>query len=36
MKDRNQKAVIFDDYICEKNQNDIINFFIQGRHKIVT
>ena len=25
--------VIFDDYVCEKNQNDMINYFIQGRHK---
>ena len=32
MEDRNQKVVIFDDYVCEKNQNDIINYFIQGRH----
>ena len=30
---RNQKVVIFDDYVFEKNQNDIINYFIQGRHK---
>ena len=29
MEDRNQKVVIFDDYVCEKNQN----YFIQGRHK---
>ena len=33
MEDRNQKVVIFDVYVCEKNQNDIINYFIQGRHK---
>ena len=33
MEDRNQKVVIFDDYVCEKNQNNIINYFIQGRHK---
>ena len=33
MEDRNQKLIIFDDYVCEKNQNDIINYFIQGRHK---
>ena len=33
MEDRNQKVVIFDDYVCEKNQNDKINYFIQGRHK---
>ena len=29
----NQKLVIFDDYVCEKNQNKIIDYFIQGRHK---
>ena len=33
MEDRNQKLVIFDDYVCETIQNDIINYFIQGRHK---
>ena len=33
MEDRNQKVVIFDDYVCEKNKNDIINYFIQGREK---
>ena len=33
MEDRNQKVVIFDDYVCENNQNDIINYFIEGRHK---
>ena len=32
-EDRNQKVVIFDDYVCEMNQGDIINYFIQGRHK---
>ena len=31
MEDRNQKVAIFDDYVCEKNLNDIINYFIQGR-----
>ena len=29
----NQKLVIFDDYICEKNQRRIVDYFIQGRHK---
>ena len=29
----NQKIVIFDDYVCEKNQREIIDYFIQGRHK---
>ena len=29
----NQKIVIFDDLVCENNQNDIVNYFINGRHK---
>ena len=29
----NQKIVVFDDLVCEKNQNDIINYFIIGRHR---
>ena len=29
----NQKLVIFDDYVCEKNQREIVDYFIQGRHK---
>ena len=29
----NQKLVIFDDYVCDKNQRQIIDCFIQGRHK---
>ena len=29
----NQKLVIFDDYSCDKNQRQIIDYFIQGRHK---
>ena len=29
----NQKLVIFDDYVCEKNQRQIADYFIQGRHK---
>ena len=24
----NQKLVIFDDYVCQKNQRDLINYFI--------
>ena len=28
-----QKLVIFDDYVCEKNQTQIVDYFIQGRHK---
>ena len=29
----NQKIIIFDDYVCEKNQREIIDYFLQGRHK---
>ena len=29
----NQKLVIFDDYGCDKNQRQIIDYFIEGRHK---
>ena len=28
-----QKIVIFDDFICDKNQKPPIDYFIQGRHK---
>ena len=26
----NQKVVIFDDYVCDKNQRELIDYFIQG------
>ena len=29
----NQKLVIFDDYVCERNQRQIVYYFIQGRDK---
>ena len=29
----NQQPIIFDDYVCEKNQRQIVDYFIQGRHK---
>ena len=29
----NQKIIMFDDYVCEKNQREIVDYFIQGRHK---
>ena len=29
----NQKIIIFDDYVCEKNQREIVDYFIQGRLK---
>ena len=28
-----QKIVIFDEFICDKNQKPLIDYFIQGRHK---
>ena len=31
--ENNQKIVIFADYVCEKNQREIVDYFIQGRHK---
>ena len=31
--DDNQKIVIFDDYICERNQKPLVQYFIGGRHK---
>ena len=29
----NQKIVVFDYLVCESNQNSIINYFINGRHR---
>ena len=29
----NKKVVIFDDYVCKKNPRQLIDYFIQGRHK---
>ena len=29
----NQKIVVFDDLVCESNQNSIINYFINGQHR---
>ena len=29
----NQKLIIFYDYVCERNQRQIVDYFIQGRHK---
>ena len=33
MKGDNQKLVIFDDFVCEKNQRPLIDYFVMGRHK---
>ena len=27
-----QKIVIFDDFVCDKNQTPLVDYFIQGRH----
>ena len=32
-QDESQKIVIFDDFVCEKNQKPLIDYFIRGRHK---
>ena len=33
MENETQKVIIFDDFICEKNQKPLIDYFIRGRHK---
>ena len=33
MEKEAQKVVIFDDFVCEKNQKPLIDYFIRGRHK---
>ena len=33
MDDTAQKIVIFDDFVCDKNQKPLIDYFIRGRHK---
>ena len=33
MENEAQKIVIFDDYVCDKNQKPLIDYFIRGRHK---
>ena len=33
LNDDNQKIVIFDDFVCEKNRKPLIDYFIRGRHK---
>ena len=29
----NQKVVIFDDFVCDRNQSQLVDYFIEGRHK---
>ena len=33
MDDKSQKIVVFDDFVCDKNQKPLIDYFIRGRHK---
>ena len=33
MENEAQKVIIFDDFVCEKNQKPLIDYFIRGRHK---
>ena len=33
LNSESQKLVIFDDFVCEKNQKPLIDYFIRGRHK---
>ena len=33
LTDDNQSLVIFDDFVCERNQRPLIDYFIRGRHK---
>ena len=33
LENKLQKVIIFDDYICDKNQDQIVKYFIQGRYK---
>lgn len=33
LDNESQKVIIFDDFVCEKNQAPIIDYFIRGRHK---
>ena len=33
MENETQKVIIFDDFICEKNQKPLVDYFIRGHHK---
>ena len=33
LTDDGQKLVIFDDFVCDKNQKALVDYFIRGRHK---
>ena len=33
LTDDNQKLIIFNDFVCEKNQKPLVEYFIRGKHK---
>ena len=33
LTDDNQKLIIFNDFVCEKNQKPLVDYFNRGRHK---
>jgi len=33
LDNQSQKVVIFDDFVCEKDQKPLVDYFIRGRHK---
>ena len=33
IQDEAQKIIVFDDFVCDKNQKPLIDYFIRGRHK---
>ena len=33
LNNESQKLVIFNDFVCAKNQKPLIDYFIRGRHK---
>ena len=35
LTDDNQKLIIFHDFVCEKNQKPLVDYFIKGRQKNV-
>ena len=36
LTDDNKKLIIFDDFACEKNQKPLVDYFVRGRHKVIT
>ena len=34
LTDDNKKIIIFDDFVCEKNQKPLVDYFVTGRQKL--